>query len=264
MECFERVRDRGRLRPDDLNLWILLMAFGIIIKGDSGTIQINDTSPVLSLKTKTTINSISQSTLNSTYLPNSMTGNIFWVIDYTGNNPLVAATCPSGRKLYHLHIYNEYNTMNPPSTGYSRIILWSPGTTAASIDIYLFDTGVDSLVSSGFGLQVRNGSNSLVWRDTQKPLRISDARYLRYTTVGTTVSKVSTKVYAYTISGLRRGFYYPAVLNSKPKSIGVENTSSTVTTIVADDQLDYISLNWTSTLKDDWPLEIFTIDVTNF
>lgn len=242
------------------------MAFGFENINDYGSVQIDQDYKSIAFVSKSTKNSLTSSAFQSTYMGGLFWDNpnyVYWVVEYTGTSPILAVTVPSGRQLFPIRYFDETNTLGLPPEGTRRAIFYSPGTTAASINAYVFDdVNLAGFNDTGYGIQVKNSSNSVVYHSNKPVFRATNIMTLRLSTIGQTVPKVSGKTYAYVFCNKTQGFYYPSGTLVYPHMTGIENTSSTAATIrgvesvydFADPRNGPIDAN---------PTSAFQVDVTN-
>lgn len=247
------------------------MGFGASILNNFGFVLIDQDFFNLTFKSKATISSISAATLASSYgvtplyTPPGFAG-VFFVVDFTGTNPVLAVTPPVGRKLFRFHIYNELNTTSPPATGYQRAIFYLEGSTATSITYYIFDqVNPTGLTNVGNGIQILNASSQLVYHHSIPVMRAKSLVTLSGGAVGSTLSMPAGRTHAYVFCNMSMGFYYPASGGTRlSKDIGFELTSSTLTTLVSTDSYDNNQAGPISagSIKDIWPSQGFVVDVS--
>ena len=246
------------------------MAHGIRVTNDTGQVQIDQDYFNLARVSKNTLNSISSSSFGFNYLGGNSGFNysgVWFVVDYTGTNPVLAVTVPSGRAMYHLHYYNETNTGSPPPSGYFRKIFFCTGTTVASIQAVVFDrVNPTGLLNTGHGIQVFNNSGNLVYHSSAPVMKIIQNLNLTPSSVNTVINIPTGRTYAHIYGNPLKGYYKTSGVSS-PRSIGLTQNSSgstiTITDIVGLD----IDLNaggaFSTPTSQEFPGPLILVDITN-
>jgi hypothetical protein len=246
------------------------MAHGIRVTNTTGQVQIDQDYFNLTRVSRTTLSSISSSSFGFTYLGGNSGFNysgVWFVVDYSGINPVLAVTVPSGRAMYHLHYYNETNTGNPPPSGHFRKIFFCTGTTVASIEAVVFDrVNPSGILNTGHGIQVFNSSGALVYHSSAPIMKIIQNLNLTSSLVNTTISVPSGRKYAHIYGNPLKGYYKTSGVSS-PRSIGLTLNSAGTTLTITDIVGLNIDLNaggafFTPTLQE-FPGPLMLVDITN-
>lgn len=244
------------------------MSFGLYNVNDSGSVIIDENYMNLSFKSKGSSTSMSRETFNTNYGGGSLdirTNITFWVIDYPGTNPILAVgPLGSGRTIVTADCLNETSTANPPPTGYKRLVLYADGNTIETLTYYVFDNiNPTGYLNTGWGLQVVNASNVLVYHSSIPVMKMQAAVTLRGSTVGSNIAVSSGSAYAIVFSNQTLGDYIPAGTGSRIiQQVGIKRTSSTNLQI---DSIPYWSLYnvvGAGSLEDFNPAPAMVINVT--
>jgi hypothetical protein len=250
------------------------MGFGASVLNNFGFVLIDQDFFNLSFKYKATINSITTQSLENNYIqqminnykPPNFTG-VFFVIDFTGINPVLAISPPVGRKLFCIHNYNAVNTNRPLyDNNIQRSFFYLEGSIPASLTYYVFDSiNPTGLTNTGNGIQVLNDANQLVYHHSIPVMRAKSLVTLSGGTVGASLSMPSGRTHAYVFCNMSGGFHYTGFGNpALIKTVGFELTNLTLTTIVDIDsyELNKFGPTYVNNIVNNKSSQGFVVDVS--
>jgi hypothetical protein len=194
------------------------MGYGIKILNDNGAVQIDQDYMNLCYKMKFTVTGIDRTSFNLSYMGGDLGGSsdpegpgTFYVVDYpAANNAVVAVQPPAGVRLAPVNLLNESSTGSPPPAGYKRLVFTAPGSTAYTINVFVYDSQPQALAPGKYGMIIRNAAGTVVFNSENRPVRVVRPINVGGIYENNAYGVNGSRSYAFMYANTTGGVYYPA------------------------------------------------------
>lgn len=213
-------------------------------RNDSGITQIDQDYMNLSHQQSWAVNSITAGSFYTmagfgTPADSNM---IYFIVDYWQDNSVIAVRNNSGRAIAPVSLINELNSMNPPPGGYKRAVFYQEGSTPDTLYVYRFGTTPQS-APGGYGMVVRNGGNTIVFRNDVPVIRVRNLVHLQGGNVGGLYGTYADYTHAFLFCNPTKGNYYPASGGTRRfKQVGMRQANASTVELVGMNNYDIFAI----------------------